>query len=86
MDKIAQGGLGVLYRGEWRGCQVAIKKPVDPRAASDPGLKADFQKEVDVLGTCRHPNIVLLMGACLRPPNCKRCPSFGPLTSSIRGR
>ncbi len=45
-DKIAQGGLGILYKGFWRGCPVAVKKPVDPRSASDPALKADFQREV----------------------------------------
>lgn len=43
---VAQGGLGILYKGEWRGCEVAIKKPVDPRAAMDSGLKEDFEREV----------------------------------------
>ena len=33
-NKVAQGGLGVLYRGIWRGCEVAVKKPVDPRSGS----------------------------------------------------
>jgi predicted Ser/Thr protein kinase len=43
---VAQGGLGILYKGEWRGCEVAIKKPVDPRAAMDASLKEDFEREV----------------------------------------
>jgi serine/threonine protein kinase len=29
----------------------------------------DFQKELDILGKLRHPNVVLLMGACTQPPN-----------------
>ena len=33
------GGLGVLYKGVWRGCDVAVKRPVDPRSAMDPELK-----------------------------------------------
>jgi predicted Ser/Thr protein kinase len=43
---VAQGGLGILYKGEWRGCEVAIKKPLDPRAAMDASLKEDFEREV----------------------------------------
>ena len=46
---VAQGGLGILYKGEWRGCEVAIKKPVDPRAAMDASLKEDFEREVYTL-------------------------------------
>lgn len=45
-DKIAQGGLGVMYRGVWRGCTVAVKKPVDPRSGADSALRAEFQREV----------------------------------------
>jgi len=29
----------------------------------------DFQKELDILGKLRHPNVVLLIGACTNPPN-----------------
>eukprot|EP00288_Rhodomonas_lens_P012673 CAMPEP_0177694856 /NCGR_PEP_ID=MMETSP0484_2-20121128/3151_1 /TAXON_ID=354590 /ORGANISM="Rhodomonas lens, Strain RHODO" /LENGTH=357 /DNA_ID=CAMNT_0019205751 /DNA_START=25 /DNA_END=1098 /DNA_ORIENTATION=+ len=67
-DKVAQGGLGVLYRAYWRGTEVAVKKPVDPRAGMDPKLKDDFRKEAAILGEVRHPNVVLLMAACLRAP------------------
>ena len=35
-----------MYTGIWRGCDVAVKKPVDPRAAQDPELKEDFKREV----------------------------------------
>jgi len=68
-DKKAQGGLGVLYKGVWRGCEVAVKRPVDPRSAMDPELKEDFRREVDILSEVRHPNVVLLMGACQRGTN-----------------
>ena len=64
-DKKAQGGLGVLYKGVWRGCEVAVKRPVDPRSAMDPELKEDFRREVDILSEVRHPNVVLLMGVRL---------------------
>jgi hypothetical protein len=28
VDKKAQGGLGVLYKGVWRGCEVAVKAQI----------------------------------------------------------
>jgi len=65
LTRVAQGGLGILYQGTWRGTVVAVKKPVDPRVASDPALKEDFRREVEILSEIRHPNVVLLMGACL---------------------
>lgn len=68
-DKVAQGGLGVLYKAFWRGTEVAVKKPVDPRSAQDPALKEDFRREAAILGEVRHPNVVLLMGVSLRAPN-----------------
>lgn len=68
-DKVAQGGLGVLYKGTWRGCEVAVKRPVDPRAALDANLKEDFRRECIILGEVRHPNVVLLLGASLQGSN-----------------
>jgi serine/threonine protein kinase len=35
----------------------------------DEAMVADFKAEVDMLGSLRHPNICLFMGACLSPPN-----------------
>ena len=68
-DKVAQGGLGVLYKGTWRGCAVAVKRPVDPRAVMDADLKEDFRREAAILSEVRHPNVVLLLGASLQGAN-----------------
>ncbi len=77
------------YKGSYRGCPVAIKKPLDLQFGRDPKVLADFSHEVEVtrhshflrfclpitfsfilcLSELRHPNIVLLIGACLQPPN-----------------
>jgi Protein tyrosine and serine/threonine kinase len=35
----------------------------------DEAMVADFKAEVDMLGSLRHPNICLFMGACLSPPH-----------------
>ena len=33
-DKKAQGGLGVLYKGVWRGCEVAVKAQIFEKSRS----------------------------------------------------
>eukprot|EP01091_Cochliopodium_minus_P011796 TRINITY_DN3438_c0_g2_i1.p1 TRINITY_DN3438_c0_g2~~TRINITY_DN3438_c0_g2_i1.p1 ORF type:complete len:979 (-),score=241.97 TRINITY_DN3438_c0_g2_i1:95-2662(-) len=60
--KLGRGGYGEVYKGLWRGTEVAIKKLfVDPK---DDSWKGKLGNEVDVLCKLRHPNIVLFMGAC----------------------
>ncbi|KAK8470562.1 hypothetical protein PHAVU_004G177800 [Phaseolus vulgaris] len=58
--KIGEGGYGPVYRGELDCTQVAIKV-LKPDA--DQG-REQFQQEVEVLSCIRHPNMVLLVGAC----------------------
>ncbi|KAK7363946.1 hypothetical protein VNO80_12225 [Phaseolus coccineus] len=58
--KIGEGGYGPVYRGELDCTQVAIKV-LKPDA--DQG-REQFQQEVEVLSCIRHPNMVLLLGAC----------------------
>ncbi|ESQ44536.1 hypothetical protein EUTSA_v10003492mg [Eutrema salsugineum] len=58
--KIGEGGYGPVYRGTLDYTQVAIKV-LRPDAAQG---RSQFQKEVEVLTCMRHPNMVLLLGAC----------------------
>ncbi|XP_054783141.1 U-box domain-containing protein 51-like isoform X2 [Prosopis cineraria] len=58
--KIGEGGYGPVFRGMLDHTVVAIKV-LRPDIAS--GEKQFFQ-EVEVLSTIRHPNMVLLLGAC----------------------
>ncbi|KAG7020948.1 U-box domain-containing protein 35, partial [Cucurbita argyrosperma subsp. argyrosperma] len=58
--KIGEGGYGPVYRGELDHTQVAIKV-LRPDAAQG---RSQFQREVEVLSCIRHPNMVLLLGAC----------------------
>ncbi|CAN0903631.1 U-box domain-containing protein 52 [Linum grandiflorum] len=58
--KIGEGGYGPVYRCNLDHTPVAIKS-LRPDAAQG---RAQFQQEVDVLSRIRHPNMVLLMGAC----------------------
>ena len=56
-------GYGQVYEGTFSGTEVAIKeygkRNLHGKAAED------FVKEVEVISSLRHPNIVLYMGACI---------------------
>ncbi|XP_061998993.1 U-box domain-containing protein 52-like [Rosa rugosa] len=58
--KIGEGGYGPVYVGELDHTQVAIKA-LRPDAAQG---RSQFQQEIEVLSCIRHPNMVLLLGAC----------------------
>ncbi|KMT17908.1 hypothetical protein BVRB_2g034350 isoform B [Beta vulgaris subsp. vulgaris] len=58
--KIGEGGYGPVYRGRLDHTPVAIKV-LRPDAAQG---RRQFQQEVEVLSSMRHPHMVLLLGAC----------------------
>ncbi|KAK4412647.1 U-box domain-containing protein 52 [Sesamum alatum] len=58
--KIGEGGYGPVFKGKLDHTPVAIKV-LRPDAAQG---RKQFQQEVEVLSCIRHPNMVLLMGAC----------------------
>ncbi|KAH6817307.1 kinase with adenine nucleotide alpha hydrolases-like domain-containing protein [Perilla frutescens var. frutescens] len=58
--KIGEGGYGPVYKCCLDHTQVAIKV-LRPDAAQG---RSQFQQEVEVLSSIRHPNMVLLLGAC----------------------
>jgi serine/threonine protein kinase len=67
-NQIGSGGFGVVFRGKFRGETVAIKK-IHANALSNLASIQEFQSEVAVLCTLRHPNILKFFGACVKPPN-----------------
>ncbi|XP_019457811.1 PREDICTED: U-box domain-containing protein 52-like isoform X2 [Lupinus angustifolius] len=58
--KIGEGGYGPVFKGQLDHTSVAIKL-LNPEASQG---RKQFQQEVEVLSTIRHPNMVLLLGAC----------------------
>uniref|UniRef100_A0A0D3FBD8 RING-type E3 ubiquitin transferase n=1 Tax=Oryza barthii TaxID=65489 RepID=A0A0D3FBD8_9ORYZ len=68
--KIGEGGYGPVYKGHLDHTPVAIKV-LRPDAAQG---RSQFQQEVEVLSCIRHPNMVLLLGAC---------PEYGCLTGML---
>ncbi|XP_047325707.1 U-box domain-containing protein 34-like [Impatiens glandulifera] len=58
--KIGEGGYGPVFKGKLENTAVAIKV-LRPDAKQG---KKQFQREVEILSCIRHPNMVLLLGAC----------------------
>ncbi|XP_028967615.1 kinase suppressor of Ras 1 [Galendromus occidentalis] len=69
-ERLGEGQFGVVYRGNWHGA-VAVKmlnmETASPRRQA--GIMATFEQEVANFRKTRHENLVLFMGACVKPPN-----------------
>jgi len=65
-EEIGRGAFGVVYKGEWRGSVVAIKKMLmDNLLNKDP---ANFKAEASLMKSLRpHSNVVMLLGLCESP-------------------
>ncbi|CAH2095870.1 unnamed protein product [Euphydryas editha] len=66
-EVIGTGRFGTVYRGSWHGA-VAVKL-LHVNALSDHSVPLDtFKHEVATFRKTRHENLVLFMGACMKPP------------------
>ncbi|KAF6143842.1 hypothetical protein GIB67_009823 [Kingdonia uniflora] len=65
----AQGAFGKLYKGTYNGEDIAIKILERPENSPERVqiMEQQFQQEVMMLATLRHPNIVRFIGACRKP-------------------
>uniref|UniRef100_A0A803NAD7 non-specific serine/threonine protein kinase n=1 Tax=Chenopodium quinoa TaxID=63459 RepID=A0A803NAD7_CHEQI len=66
-ERIGLGSYGEVYRGDWRGTEVAVKRFLDQDIYGE--SLEEFKSEVRIMKRLRHPNVVLFMGAITRPPN-----------------
>jgi serine/threonine protein kinase len=68
-EAVAQGAFGKVYKGTYNGEDVAIK--IMERPENDISMaqlmEQQFQREVMMLATLKHPNIVRFIGACRKP-------------------
>jgi serine/threonine protein kinase len=65
-EVLDKGAFGEVCRGRWRGNEVAVKLFCTGRPT--PETMEAFKREVFVMNCLRHPNVVLLLGACQTPP------------------
>ncbi|TMW68251.1 hypothetical protein Poli38472_005719 [Pythium oligandrum] len=70
LNMIGEGPSGVIYKGSYRGSPVAVKQmkmismPTHPSARE--AIESALEIEASRMGSLRHPNTVLFMGACLQ--------------------
>ncbi|XP_010498195.1 PREDICTED: serine/threonine-protein kinase EDR1-like [Camelina sativa] len=81
-ERIGLGSYGEVYRGDWHGTAVAVKKFIDQDITGE--ALEEFRSEVRMMRRLRHPNIVLFMGAVTRPPNLSIVTEFLPRGSLYR--
>ncbi|XP_059664122.1 serine/threonine-protein kinase STY8-like [Cornus florida] len=68
-QKVAQGTTADIYKGTWRGLDVAVKCLFpDFFHSNDTGI-GFFAQEIETLSRQRHKFVLQLMGACLDPPD-----------------
>ncbi|XP_055680895.1 kinase suppressor of Ras 2 [Lutzomyia longipalpis] len=66
LEKIGKGRFGTVHRALWHG-DVAVKLLKEDYLDDDRTLEA-FKLEVATFKKTRHENVVLFMGACMKPP------------------
>ncbi|TVU28493.1 hypothetical protein EJB05_20012 [Eragrostis curvula] len=81
-ERIGLGSFGEVYRGEWHGTEVAVKKFLQQDISSD--ALEEFKTEVRIMKRLRHPNVVLFMGAITRVPHLSIVTEFLPRGSLFR--
>ncbi|KAL8110951.1 hypothetical protein AgCh_026642 [Apium graveolens] len=81
-ERIGLGSYGEVYRGDWHGTEVAVKKFLDQELTGE--SLEEFKTEVWIMKRVRHPNVVLFMGAVTRPPNLSIVTEFLPRGSLYR--
>ncbi|CAL5397422.1 unnamed protein product [Camellia sinensis] len=75
-ERIGLGSYGEVYRADWNGTEVAVKKFLDQDFSG--AALVEFRSEVRIMRRLRHPNVVLFMGAVTRPPNLSIVTEFLP--------
>ncbi|XVE70852.1 hypothetical protein DITRI_Ditri10aG0103900 [Diplodiscus trichospermus] len=65
---IGQGSTADIYRGIWRGLEVAVKCIYPDFFHKNENGVIYFAQEVETLSRQRHRFVIQLMGACLHPP------------------
>lgn len=68
ISRIGSGSYGTVYRAKWMGVNVAVKKVNINESFSLPEYLS-FLYEISMMSNLRHPNVTMLLGGCVEPPN-----------------
>ena len=60
-QRLGEGAWGIVYRGKFQGCDVAVKE-IHPIIMTD-RIRQLFEREVDIASRCRHPCLLQFIGA-----------------------
>jgi len=61
-EEIGKGAFGTVYKADFFGIDVAVKQICPPGGFKDPIEEIFVEREIAVLKSCRHPNIVAFIG------------------------
>jgi tRNA A-37 threonylcarbamoyl transferase component Bud32 len=86
-ELLGQGAYGKVYRGYFRGSEVAIKE-IDTEKSLDDRLAKEFIKEIESLLKIRHNRFLLLLAVCIEGPLCivTELSKGGNLATSIENK
>jgi serine/threonine protein kinase len=72
-EQIGRGAFGEVYKATYRGNLVAVKKLFVAQGLSQSEeiqkFFESFRKELEIISSLNHPNIVKCLGGCIQPPN-----------------
>ncbi|XP_074302311.1 serine/threonine-protein kinase CTR1-like isoform X2 [Silene latifolia] len=77
--RVGIGFFGEVFRGTWKGTDVAIKVFLEQDLTSE--NMEDFCNEISILSRLRHPNVILFLGACTKPPHLSMVTEYMELSS-----
>ena len=63
-EKLRRGEWGAVFKGKFRGCDVAVKEMFDEIYSSY--NRHLFEREVDIASKCRHPCLLQFIGATIQ--------------------
>lgn len=88
-EVIGAGGFGKVYRGTWRGEEVAVKAARQDPDEDISATAENVRQEARLFWMLRHPNIIALRGVCLKEPNLCLVMEYargGALNRALAGR
>lgn len=66
-NPVAEGSFAYIYKINWDGTTIGVKKFKESTSSVNSTSDEDFDKEVQVLRSLNHPNVIRFLGAVHEP-------------------